>query len=176
MKIEPTPLEGVFLLLPEKIHDERGFFARTICARELGQAGLHTDFVQSNVSYNKSKGTFRGLHYQKAPKEEVKIVRCTRGAIFDIAVDLRPASRTFKQWFGVQLSCENHVGLYVPRGCAHGFQTLEDDCEAIYFMGGYHEPSHAAGVRWNDPGLRIQLPLPLTVISERDLSYPDLQT
>ena len=135
MLLGPTDIPGVFLIEPERLCDERGFFARTWCREEFAKADLNIDWVQCNVSFNHQRGTLRGLHYQAAPYEEVKLVRCTRGAIFDVVVDLRPSSPTFRQSIGVELSADNHRSLYIPAGCAHGFQTLANDSEVFYQMG-----------------------------------------
>lgn len=173
MDIKPLEIEGAFLLAPQKISDDRGFFARTFCINELKKAGLHSTYPQSNISFNNLKGTFRGMHLQRAPKEEVKIVRCTRGRIFDMILDLRPESRTFKKWMGVDLSFENHQALYIPTGCAHGFQTLEDNSEVLYLMGEFYEASLASGVRYDDRAFNIKLPLAISIMSDRDRAYPD---
>jgi dTDP-4-dehydrorhamnose 3,5-epimerase len=166
-------LEGAFVIEPEKRQDERGFFARTWCQREFEVHGLSPRFVQSNVSFNKRKGTLRGMHYQAAPHEEAKLVRCTRGAIYDVVVDLRPESPTFKRYVTVVLTAENHKMLYVPEGFAHGFQTLEDDTEIFYQMSEFYAPEYARGFRWNDPTFGVQWPLAERIISDRDQSYLD---
>jgi dTDP-4-dehydrorhamnose 3,5-epimerase len=173
MHITPTNLSGVFLVEPERLFDERGFFARTWCREEFAQAGLNGDWAQCNVSFNRKRGTLRGLHYQAAPHEEIKLVRCTRGAVFDVVVDLRRGSPTFRQSFGVELSADNYRAVYIPAGCAHGFQTLTDDSELFYQMGAIYRPAAARGVRWNDPAFGIAWPLTPTVISERDQAYAD---
>jgi dTDP-4-dehydrorhamnose 3,5-epimerase len=166
-------LQGAVLIELEPRTDERGFFARTFCADEFAQAGLNTSVVQCNVSFNKRKGTLRGMHYQKAPYEEAKLVRCTSGAIFDAIIDLRPGSPTFKRHFSVILSAENRTALYVPEGFAHGFQTLRDDTEVFYQMSQRYQAEAAAGVRWNDPSFAIEWPADERTMSERDRSYPD---
>jgi dTDP-4-dehydrorhamnose 3,5-epimerase len=166
-------LQGAVLIELEPRTDERGFFARTFCADEFAQAGLNTSVVQCNVSFNKHKGTLRGMHYQLAPYEEAKLVRCTSGAIFDAIIDLRPESPTFKRHFSVVLSAENRTALYVPEGFAHGFQTLQDDTEVFYQMSQRYQAEAAAGVRWDDPAFGIEWPSDERNITERDRSYPD---
>ena len=166
-------LQGAVLIELEPKTDERGFFARTFCADEFAQAGLNTNVVQCNVSFNKRKGTLRGMHYQKAPHEEAKLVRCTSGAIFDVIIDLRPESPTFKRHFSVILSAENRSALYVPEGFAHGFQTLRDNTEIFYQMSQRYQAEAAAGVRWDDPAFGIEWPPDERIITERDRTYPD---
>jgi dTDP-4-dehydrorhamnose 3,5-epimerase len=173
MLITPVFIAGVYLVEPERHCDERGFFARTWCREEFARAGLNADWVQCNVSFNSKRGTLRGLHYQAAPHEEVKLVRCTQGAIYDVVVDLRPGSPTFRQSFGVELTAANHLAVYIPAGCAHGFQTLADGSEVFYQMGAPFEAAAARGVRWNDPAFAIAWPMSPTVISERDQAYAD---
>ena len=153
--------------------DERGFFARAWCREEFRAQGLNDTLVQCNVSFNRRKGTLRGLHYQMAPFAETKLVRCTRGAIYDVVVDLRPQSPTFKDWTSTVLSAENRLSLYIPEGCAHGFLTLEDEAEIFYQMSEVYDAASARGVRWDDPAFRIDWPDRVNVISERDRSYPD---
>ncbi len=169
-----TALAGAFIVEPERLEDERGFFARTWCRDEFEAHGLDPSLVQCNVSYNKREGTLRGLHYQAAPYEEVKLVRCTRGAIYDVIVDLRPESDTYKRWDAVELTADNYRMLYIPKGVAHGFQTLQDDCEVFYQMSEFYHPECARGVRWDDVSLRIAWPLPDPVMSSRDRSYADI--
>lgn len=169
-----TRLRGAFVIEPERLEDERGFFARVWCQREFAAHGLSTALAQSNLSFNRQQGTLRGLHYQATPHQEIKLVRCTRGAIYDVIVDLRPESRTFKQHAVVVLSAENHKALYVPEGFAHGFQTLQDNTEVLYQMSAFYVPESARAVRWDDPGLAIAWPLPVSVISARDREAPDL--
>jgi dTDP-4-dehydrorhamnose 3,5-epimerase len=176
MRITPTRVAGVFLLDVEPHVDERGSFSRIWCRREFTGAGLDTEVAQASLSFNVRKGTLRGLHFQAPPHEEVKIVRCTRGAIFDVAVDLRAGSPTFKQWVSVELTADNRRALYIPVGCAHGFQTLLPDTEVLYQMSTFHVPSAARGVRWNDPAFGIHWPDDNRVISERDRSYPDFDS
>lgn len=167
-----TKLKGSFIIKPERIEDERGFFARIWCEREFKKHGINTNIVQCNVSYNKDKGTLRGMHYQAAPYEEAKLVRCTSGAIYDVIIDLRPDSDSFKQWISVNLNAENRTMLYIPENFAHGFLTLEDNTEVFYQMSGFYVPGSARGIRWDDPSFGIQLPGLVTVISEKDLQYP----
>ncbi len=169
----PTRLAGAFILEPEKQEDDRGFFARTWCQRELEAHGLNPRLVQCSISFNKKKGTLRGLHFQSAPHEEAKLVRCTMGAIYDVILDLRGHSPTFKEHVAVVLSAENRKMLYVPEGLAHGFQTLEDHTEVFYQMSEFYVPASAGGVRWDDPAFGIQWPAADRIISERDRSYPD---
>ena len=162
------PLNGAYLIKPEPLEDERGFFARTFCKDEFLKHGIDFSCVQSNISYNKKKGTLRGMHYQAAPHEEAKIVSCVRGAIYDAIVDIRPQSATYKKWHGVELSAKNHSMLYVPKGFAHGFQTLTDDAEVFYMMGEYYHEESARGMRWDDENVGIEWPIKTTHISKRD--------
>ncbi len=171
-----TKLAGAWLVAPELREDDRGFFARTYCEREFGERGLHTRFVQCNISFNKVRGTLRGLHYQAEPHGEPKLVRCTMGSIFDVIVDLRPASATFLLWQGFELSAANRMALYIPVGMAHGFQTLEDDSEVFYMMGEFYHPESARGVRWNDRLIGINWPEIAPVISSRDKGFPRLHS
>lgn len=166
-------IAGAYLLEPECHEDERGFFARTFCRREFEERGLEAAVVQCNVSFNHRRGTVRGMHYQAAPSEEVKLVRCTRGAVWDVILDLRPDSNRFKQHAGVELDAESRASLYIPAGVAHGFQTLIDGTEVLYQMSEFYDPPAARGVRWNDPAFSITWPREITVISERDRSFPD---
>jgi dTDP-4-dehydrorhamnose 3,5-epimerase len=168
-----TRIAGARLLDIEPFRDERGFFARTWCQRELAAQGLDDGIAQESISYNHRLGTLRGLHFQRAPHEEAKIVRCTRGAIFDVIVDLRAASPTYLQWEGVELSAENRRALLVPKGCAHGFETLADDTEVLYQISSFYAPEAAAGYRYDDRAFAIVWPIPVAVISERDLSWPN---
>jgi dTDP-4-dehydrorhamnose 3,5-epimerase len=174
MIFRPTPLAGAFVIEPQPHADERGFFARTFCAREFAEHGLVTGFDQNSVSFNKARGTVRGLHFQEAPDEEVKLVRCTAGSILDVIVDIRPDSATHLQHFQVELSGGNRLALYVPKGFAHGFQTLENGAEVAYQIHGFHSPEKAGGLRFDDPVLKISWPLPVAVISQRDRSWPAL--
>lgn len=173
MKFLETKLPGVFEICPELIHDQRGFFARSWCQEEFSSRGLNSRLVQCNISGNLRKGTLRGMHYQSAPFAEAKLVRCTRGSIFDVALDLRQDCPTFKQWTGAVLSAENHRMLFMPEGCAHGFLTLEDDSEVFYQMSESYHPEAARGFRWDDPTFGIEWPGKIEVISDRDASYAD---
>lgn len=173
MILRPTPLAGAFVVEPEPVTDDRGFFARTFSVREFRDAGLDAAVNQCSVSVNTHAGTLRGMHYQAAPHEESKLVRCTRGRIYDVIIDLRSESTTFKSWFGLELSEENHLGLFVPKGFAHGFQTMAPDSEVYYQISTAYEPAAARGVRWNDPAFGIRWPDGLRTLSERDRSYPD---
>jgi dTDP-4-dehydrorhamnose 3,5-epimerase len=166
-------IAGAWLIDIEQLGDERGFFARTWCQRELTAHGLDAGIAQESISWNRHKGTTRGLHFQRPPHDEVKIVRCTRGAIFDVIIDIRPDSPTFRHWQGVELSADNHRAFYVPKGCAHGFQTLADETEVAYVISAFYAPEAAAGYRYNDPAFGISWPLPVTIISENDLRWPD---
>lgn len=166
-------IPGAYLLEPERREDHRGFFARTYCRRELEARGLDPTVVQCNISVNHRRGTVRGMHYQAPPYEEIKLVRCTSGAIWDVIVDLRPSSTTFKRHLGIELTAANRLSLYIPAGLAHGFQSLEDDTEIFYQMSEFYHPECARGIRWNDPAFEIEWPIPISVISERDLKFPD---
>jgi dTDP-4-dehydrorhamnose 3,5-epimerase len=170
-----TKLKGVYLIEPELREDERGFFARAWCQKEFETYGLNPQVAQCNISFNKRKGTLRGMHYQIAPHAEAKLVRCTRGAIFDVIIDLRPDSCTFKEWVGVELTAENHQMLYVPEGFAHGYQTLEDNTEIFYQVSESYHPESERGVRWNDPAFAIKWLLEETTISAKDLSFRDFE-
>ena len=174
MLLTPTTIDGVVVVTPERHSDERGFFARTFCAREFEEAGLRPHVAQANVSYNNHAGTLRGLHFQRPPAAEAKLVRCTRGRVYDVAVDLRPASPSFLRHVGVVLDAEEHNALYVPEGCAHGYLTLEDGCEVTYQVSEFYSPGVEGGLRWNDPGLAIAWPAAVRVISEKDANWPDL--
>lgn len=175
MKFQETPLPGVWEIEPERLGDERGWFARTFDAEEFRARGMNPDVVQCNASYNARRDTLRGMHYQAAPHGESKLVRCVRGAIFDVAVDLRPGSDTYCQWHSVELTAENGNALYIPVGLAHGFQTLAEDCEVLYQIGHKYVPGAARGVRFDDPAFAIQWPAPqeALVVAGRDRSYPD---
>lgn len=168
-----TALDGAFIIEPERLEDERGFFARTWCQSECEAHGLDQKLVQCNISFNKKKGTLRGMHYQTKPCEEAKLVRCTMGAIYDVIIDLRPDSPSFKQWMAVELTMDNRRMLYVPHECAHGFQTLEDNAEVFYQMSALYAPTYARGVRWDDPAFGIRWPIAVRIMSDRDKSYPD---
>jgi dTDP-4-dehydrorhamnose 3,5-epimerase len=173
MKFAPTPLAGAFLIDIEKRGDDRGFFARAFCENEFSAQGLSSRFVQVNNSLSAFKGTLRGMHYQLAPKAETKLVRCIRGALWDVILDLRKESPTFGQYFGAELSAENRRMMYVPKGFAHGFITLEDDTEAFYFVDEFYAPANERGVRWNDPRFGIEWPLQPAVISDKDRDQKD---
>jgi dTDP-4-dehydrorhamnose 3,5-epimerase len=175
MRFHETPLPGVWLIEPERLGDERGWFARTFDREQFRARGMSPEVVQCNASYNSTRDTLRGMHYQAAPHGEPKLVRCVRGSIFDVAVDLRPHTPSFCRWHGVELSAENGHALYIPAGLAHGFQTLTDGCEVLYQMGTPHHPDAARGVRFDDPAFGIDWPTPRgqRVVSERDASYPD---
>jgi dTDP-4-dehydrorhamnose 3,5-epimerase len=168
-----TELAGAFIVDLERVEDARGFFARSWCMREFEQRGLKGRLVQCNVSRTRSRWTLRGMHYQAAPFEEAKLVRCTMGAIYDAIVDLRPGSSTYLRSFGVELTAENHRALYIPEGFAHGFLTLTDQSEVFYQMSQFYAPDAARGVRWNDPLFAIDWPGPVAVISERDRTFSD---
>ncbi len=172
MIFRPTPLEGVWIVDLEPHTDERGFFARAFCAREFAGHGLDAAFVQCNLSRNRRRGTLRGLHWQAPPREEAKLVRVVRGAIFDAVVDIRPGSPTFRQAFTLRLEDESGRALYVPRGCAHGFLTLEDDTDVFYLMSDFFAPELARGARWDDPAFAIPWPEPPRYISPRDQAHP----
>ncbi|HEY7161897.1 MAG TPA: dTDP-4-dehydrorhamnose 3,5-epimerase [Acidobacteriota bacterium] len=173
MIFSETTLKGSFLIEPERKEDHRGFFARTWCEQEFEDHGLNSKLVQCSVSYNHKKGTLRGMHFQEAPFEETKLVRCTKGEIFDAIIDLRPNSETFKKYFSVILNEENRLMLYIPPGFAHGFQTMTDNTEVFYQMSQFYSPEHSRGVRWNDPAFGIQWPADQRIIIDRDLNYPD---
>jgi len=169
-----TKLPGAYIIEIEPIRDERGFFARAWCQREFRGKGLITTMAQSNLSLSGKKGTLRGMHYQVAPYEEVKLLKCIRGGIYDVIIDLRPDSPTFEQWMGVELSAENRKMLYVPQGFAHGFQTLRDDTEVFYQVSEFYHPAAERGIRWNDPAFGIQwAETEVTVMSEKDQNWPD---
>jgi dTDP-4-dehydrorhamnose 3,5-epimerase len=176
MIFKNTRIPGVYLLELERLTDERGFFARMWCQTEFIEHGIDPRIVQCNISFNPHKGTMRGMHYQRAPHEETKIVRCTMGAIFDVALDLRRDSATFKQWVGAPLTAENREILVIPPGCAHGYLTLTDNTEVFYQMSASYAPTHGAGVRWNDPGFGIHWPGDVTTLADRDRDYPDFRS
>jgi len=168
-----TKLKGAYVIEVEKLEDERGFFGRSWCANEMKDRGLSTNICQANISFNKKKGTLRGMHYQVAPYREAKLVRCTRGSIYDVIIDLRKESLTFKDWIGVELTRENYKMLYVPEDFAHGFITLEDNCEINYLMTEFYVPGAGATIRWNDPSFKIKWPVKPLVMSEKDRLQSD---
>jgi dTDP-4-dehydrorhamnose 3,5-epimerase len=169
---EEIKLKGAYIIEPARLEDERGFFARTFCQKEFEAYNLNPKLVQCSISYNRRKGTFRGMHYQIMPMAEAKLVRCTRGAIYDVIVDLRQGSLTYCQWEAVELNAENRKMIYIPEGFAHGFQTLEDDTEVFYQMSEFYAPEYACGVRWDDPAFGIVFPLKNMIVSEKDKTYP----
>jgi dTDP-4-dehydrorhamnose 3,5-epimerase len=175
MKIVPTALAGVMVVEVEPQRDARGLFARSFDADLFQEQGMAANYPQCNISWNAKRGTLRGMHYQAQPKGEPKLIRCTRGRVFDVALDLRPQSPTYCRWVAVELDAESRNAIYIPEGCAHGFQTLSDDCELLYQMGETYVPELARGVRWNDPAFAIEWPLPPVALSERDANYPDFQ-
>lgn len=174
MRFASASLDGVFVLEPERAEDPRGYFARTWCSREFAAQGLPTAIVQSSISYNRQAGTVRGLHFQWPPSAEGKLVRCERGAVHDVMLDLRPDSGTFLRHVAVRLQADVGNAVYIPPGVAHGFQTLTDEAIVYYMMTDYYEPDLAAGVRYDDPAFGITWPLPVAVISDRDRNYPDV--
>ena len=167
-----TPLEGAYLIDVEPHVDERGFFGRSFCRQEFAGRGFKTDIAQCNVSFNRKKGTLRGMHFQRPPMAEAKLVRCTRGAVYDVILDLRPGFPTYRRWEAAELSAENGRMLYIPEGFAHGFQTLVDGAEVFYQMFQTYSPEHSAGVRFDDPAFGIKWPIGNPIISEKDRSYP----
>jgi dTDP-4-dehydrorhamnose 3,5-epimerase len=167
-----TRFDGAWLIDIEPREDRRGFFARTWCRQELAAQGLDTEVAQESLSYNLHRGTVRGLHFQRSPHEETKIVRCTRGAIFDVIVDLRPRSPTYLKWQGFELTAENRRAIYIPKGFGHGFQSLTDDAEIAYQISAFYAPEAAAGFRYDDAAFGVAWPLPVTIISEHDLGWP----
>ncbi|MEX1027500.1 MAG: dTDP-4-dehydrorhamnose 3,5-epimerase [Candidatus Paceibacterota bacterium] len=173
MIFQPTKLEGVYVIETERLEDDRGFFGRTWCQQEFAARGLNSQVNQASISFNKRRGTLRGLHYQEAPHGEIKLVRVTRGAIFDVVVDLRPESPTFKQWTAVELDQDNRLSLYIPDGFAHGFETLSDNAEVLYQISTPYVASSVRGVRWNDPAFGIQWPIDVSVMAPRDRDYAD---
>jgi dTDP-4-dehydrorhamnose 3,5-epimerase len=172
VKLRPLVLPGAFAVELERHADERGFFARTFCAREFAAAGLDVRVVQANLSWNAKQGTLRGLHWQAAPHAEAKLVRCVRGRVFDVLVDVRPDSPAFRRHVALELTADGREAVYIPAGVAHGFLTLEDDCELHYQMTEFHAPEAARGARYDDPAFAIPWPAPVAVISARDLAWP----
>ena len=173
MKFVQTELQDAYLIQPERLEDERGFFARTWCKREFESQGLSTSLVQCSISFNHKKGTLRGMHFQASPHEETKIVRVTVGSVHDVIVDLRPSSKTYLKHLGVKLDAETRTMLYIPKGFAHGFLTLSDNAEIFYQISDFFTPEAARGIRWNDHALKIQWPEQVCVISDRDRNWPD---
>ncbi len=173
MRFIATKLEGAVIVEPERIEDERGFFARTFCRKEFEAHRLNPDIVQCSISFNRRRGTIRGMHYQAAPNQEAKLVRCTRGALYDVIIDLRPDSATFKRWLAAELSEENCRMLYIPEGFAHGFQTLRADTEVFYPTSEFYSPEYEQAVRWNDPAFAIDWPAEVSAISEKDRKHQD---
>jgi dTDP-4-dehydrorhamnose 3,5-epimerase len=174
MKFHQTPLAGAYTIELEKRGDDRGFFARFFCEKEFRAAGLETHFPQINTSLSATKGTLRGMHYQLPPSAEVKVVRAVKGALWDAIVDLRPGSPTYRQWFGAELSDENRLMMYVPRGFGHGLVTLSDNVEAFYLVSAFYAPEAERGLRWNDPAIGIDWPVEPREISDKDRKWPDL--
>ena len=173
MIFEKIPLNDAYLITPQPLEDERGFFARSWCQREFTEHGLNPSLAQCSISFNHVRGTLRGMHFQVEPYAEAKVVRCTMGAVYDVIVDLRPNSVSFRKSFGTELSAENRKMLYIPEGFAHGFITLSDNSEIFYQMSEFYHPDSARGYRWNDPVFAISWPIPVQVISDRDANYPD---
>lgn len=177
MKFVTTSVDGVWIVEEERHADERGWFARTWCTSELSEQGLVAELSQCSASYNHRRGTLRGMHFQAAPYGETKLVRCVRGAIYDVVLDMREDSTSYGQWVGVELTAENGRAVYIPEGCAHGFQTTEEGTEVLYMMAGTYCPEAARGIRWDDPRFGIEWPLPeIAFMSERDASYPDYRS
>lgn len=173
MKFTETKLKGAFIVEIEKLTDDRGFFARAWCRKEFEAHGLTSAVVQANVSFNRKRGTLRGMHYQIAPFQESKLIRCTRGAIYDVIIDLRPESPTYKEWIGVELTADNYTLFFVPEDFSHGFITLMDDTEITYQVSQFYTPGSEKGIRFNDPTFNIQWPLEVSVISDKDSNWPD---
>lgn len=176
MKFIEVKLKGAYTIEPQLLEDERGFFARTFCKLEFEAHGLNPSLVQCNISFNKRKGTIRGMHYQAPPHAEAKLIRCTMGVIYDVILDLRPESPTFKKWFALELTAENRKMLYIPEGFAHGFQTLTDNSEVFYQISEFYHPESTRGIRWNDPVFEIKWPLSASEISRKDMTYARFET
>jgi len=170
-----TDIKGVYVIEIKKLEDDRGFFGRSWCKNEMAAYGLNPNVVQQNTSLSVHAGTLRGMHYQKHPFEETKLIRCTKGAIYDVVIDLRPDSQTFRNWFGIELTEDNHKMLYVPEKFAHGFITLKENCEVTYLVTQFYTPGSEAGLRWNDKMFGIRWPMEVKVISEKDSSFPDFK-
>ncbi len=176
MQFHKTPLRGAYVIDLDKREDERGFFARFYCTSEFAKLGLESDFIQVNNSLSVKQGTLRGLHYQVAPREEAKLVRCIRGALWDVILDLRPDSETFGKWYGQELTADNRRMMYVPKGFGHGFVTLEDNTEALYMVSEVYSSTHERGIRWNDPRFKIEWPFQPIVISDKDKEHPNFNS
>jgi dTDP-4-dehydrorhamnose 3,5-epimerase len=172
LKFLETPFSGLYVVELETLKDERGFFARSFCVREFDALGLDSTVAQCNISFNEKAGTLRGLHFQTPPHEETKLIRCTRGAIYDVAVDIRPDSPSYRRWHAVELTQDNRRMMFIPRGFAHGFQTLADNSEVFYLMSDFHHPESARGLRWDDPALAISWPIGNPIVSNKDRAYP----
>jgi dTDP-4-dehydrorhamnose 3,5-epimerase len=172
MKFKKARLKGIYIIESEFLKDKRGYFARTFCCKEFKEHALNFKYVQCNVSFNKRKGTVRGLHFQRKPYEEAKLVSCIKGSIYDVVVDLRSKSATYLEWYGIELNAKNNKILYIPKGFAHGFQTLEDNTTIYYQMSEFYQPKSSMGLRWNDPKIGIKWPLKKKMISKKDLNYP----
>jgi dTDP-4-dehydrorhamnose 3,5-epimerase len=172
MKIVPTPLNGLYQIDAEPKRDQRGFFARAFCERVFAEHGLETAYVQANISMNYLPGTIRGLHLQRLPSAEVKLVRCIAGTVYDVAVDLRPESPTFQQWFAAELSADNSRCLYIPHGFAHGFQSLTPNATLYYMVSAFHDPVQEFGLRYDDPAIGIQWPMAVGEVSQKDSDWP----
>lgn len=172
MKFTELTLPGVYLIQTQPIEDKRGYFVRLWCSNEFGALGLSDKFVQTNLSFNRHRGTLRGMHYQDAPYAEAKLVQCIRGSLFDVIIDLRPKSPTFKQWISIELSADCQSLLYIPEGFAHGFQTLQDNTEVLYQMSEFYKPESSRGIGWNDPSFNIKWPIQSPIISDKDSNYP----
>ncbi len=173
MTFTETPLSGAYIIDIVKIEDERGFFGRSFCRREMEEHGLTGEIMQANTSFSHKRGTLRGLHYQVAPYQESKLIRCVRGAIYDVIIDLRPGSSTFRHWTSVELSQENYRMFYIPEGFAHGYMALTDNAEVYYNVSAFYSPGAEKGIRWNDPAFKISWPFEPELISEKDMQHPD---
>jgi dTDP-4-dehydrorhamnose 3,5-epimerase len=171
MKFINTELEDTYIIEPEKITDNRGFFARSFCVKEFAKSGIEFHIEQCSMSFNKNKGTLRGLHYQCAPHEEAKVVRCTKGSIYDVVADLRPESSSYKKWMSIELNEKNNKAIYIPAGCAHGFQTLLENTVVYYQMNEFYHPECARGIRYDDPSFGIEWPINKITISDKDSNY-----
>jgi dTDP-4-dehydrorhamnose 3,5-epimerase len=176
MKFNSTDIDGLYYVDIDRLEDDRGFFGRAFCRQEFKEKGLESEVCQANISYNQSAGTLRGMHYQKPPYQESKFIRCIRGSIYDVAIDLRKNSPTYCHWFGIELSDENRTALFVPKDFAHGFLTLTDDTEVIYMVSQSYAPNAEAGVRWDDPFFGISWPVNPSLVSSKDAQWPDFST